>query len=166
MDDSEAAPLLLTEGVHATLGSDASHELLRIGALPTYGVLPRIGPFALDWFRLLFYWLCFLSFLVWDPLRQAREGRLTVFHVAAFAVALGLTSWICYDHYVIAKILTDSFMFFSAREAWLAGIAAMLSIIACWRLWGAPSRSSVPWSFSTSPPGPTGRGCSGPSSAT
>ncbi|EEX13397.1 trap transporter, 4tm/12tm fusion protein [Citreicella sp. SE45] len=106
--------------------------------LPTYGVLPRIGPFALDWFRPLFYWLCFLSFLIWDALRQAREGRLTVFHVAAFAVALGLMSWICYDHYVIAKVLTDSVMFFSAREAWLAGITAMLSIIACWRLWGAP----------------------------
>ncbi|SDE56761.1 hypothetical protein SAMN04488105_10524 [Salipiger thiooxidans] len=106
--------------------------------LPPYGVLPRIGPFGLDRFRLLFYWLCFLSFLIWDALRQAREGRLTVFHVAAFAVALGLMSWICYNHYVIAKVLTDSFMFSSAREAWLAGIAAMLSIIACWRLWGTP----------------------------
>lgn len=91
--------------------------------LPTYGVLPRTGTFALDWFRPLFSWLCFLSFMIWDALRQAREGRLTVLHVAAYAVALGLMSWICYDYYVIAKVLKDSFMFLSAREAWLAGIA-------------------------------------------
>ncbi|NVK59964.1 MAG: hypothetical protein HWE37_07830, partial [Rhodobacteraceae bacterium] len=33
--------------------------------LPTHDALPRIGLFALDWFRSLFYWLCFLSFLIW-----------------------------------------------------------------------------------------------------
>ncbi|WP_289149575.1 TRAP transporter large permease subunit [uncultured Salipiger sp.] len=91
--------------------------------LPTYGVLPRTGSFALDWFRPLFSWLCFLSFLIWDALRQAREGKLTALHAAAYAVALGLMSWICYEYDVIAKVLKDSFMFFSAREAWLAGIA-------------------------------------------
>ncbi|MCA0847245.1 hypothetical protein [Salipiger thiooxidans] len=43
-DVAEAA-LLLTEVVHATLGSDASHELLRIGALPNACglTLPAIG---------------------------------------------------------------------------------------------------------------------------
>ena len=57
--------------------------------LPTYGVLPRTGSFALDWFRPLFSWLCFLSFLIWDALRQAREGKLTALHAAAYAVAHG-----------------------------------------------------------------------------
>ena len=64
--------------------------------------------------------------------------RMSLTGILTFVLSLGLMSWICHDHYVIAKVLTDSFMFFSAREAWLAGITAMLSIIACWRLWGAP----------------------------
>ncbi|MHA7869054.1 MAG: LysR family transcriptional regulator [Salipiger thiooxidans] len=43
-DVAEAA-LLLTEGMHATLGPDASHELLRIGAPPNVCGLtvPAIG---------------------------------------------------------------------------------------------------------------------------
>lgn len=106
--------------------------------LPTYGVLPRVGPFELDWFRPLFYWLCFLSFLIWDALRLTREEKLTVFHLIGYAVALGLISWVSWDYYQVSMVLKDSFMFFSAREAWMAAIPAVLSIIACWRLWGAP----------------------------
>jgi len=106
--------------------------------LPTYGVLPRIGPFALDWFRPLFYWLCFLSFLIWDASRLQRDGRPTMLHLAGYAVALGLMSWVSYDYYRVTLILKDSFMFFTPREAYLAVIPAVLSIIACWRLWGAP----------------------------
>ncbi|WNL42409.1 TRAP transporter fused permease subunit [Halomonas sp. PAMB 3264] len=106
--------------------------------LPTYGVLPRVGPFELDWFRPLFYWLCFLNFLIWDAQRLAQQERLTVLHVALYTVALALMSWVCWDYYQISMILKDSFMFFSAREAWMAAIPAVLSIIACWRLWGGP----------------------------
>lgn len=106
--------------------------------LPTYGVLPRVGPFALDWFRPLFYWLCFLSFLIWDAARLTQDGKLGKLHIAGYAIALALMSWVCWDYYQVSMILKDSFMFFSARQAWLAGIAAMLSIAACWRLWGAP----------------------------
>ena len=32
--------------------------------LPTYGVLPRIGPFPVEWFRPLFFWLCVIIFIV------------------------------------------------------------------------------------------------------
>ncbi|MEB3419273.1 TRAP transporter permease [Salipiger marinus] len=106
--------------------------------LPTYGILPRVGPFPLDWFRPLFYWLCFLSFLLWDAHRLARDGRLTVFHLPGYALALALMSWVSWDYYQVSMILKDSFMFFTAREAWLATLPAGLSIIACWRLWGAP----------------------------
>ena len=106
--------------------------------LPTYGILPRVGPFPLDWFRPLFYWLCFLSFLLWDAHRLARDGGLTVFHLPGYALALALMSWVSWDYYQVSMILKDSFMFFTTREAWLAALPAGLSIIACWRLWGAP----------------------------
>lgn len=106
--------------------------------MPTFGFLPRIGPFELEWFRPLFYWLCFLSFIIWDATKFAGAGRIPVLNIVGYAAALGLMTWVCYDYYQVSRILADSFMFFSPRQMWLAGLAAVLSIIACWRLWGAP----------------------------
>lgn len=123
----------------ASMAVGLAIALLGLGnVMPTFGVLPRIGPFELEWFRPFFYWLCFLSFLIWDATRQSQAGRLSVLHIAGYVIALGLMSYVCYDYFIVSRIIADSFMFFEPQHMWLAGLAVVLSVIACWRLWGAP----------------------------
>ncbi len=55
--------------------------------LPTYGVLPRIGPFPVEWFRPLFFWLCILVFLTGDAHKRARDARLGAVHLLAYGIA-------------------------------------------------------------------------------
>lgn len=106
--------------------------------MPTYNVLPRIGPFPVEWFRPLFYWLSILVFLAGDAERRAGQGRLSILHIAAYAVAIAAITYVCYDYYRIGQIIANSVMFFGPREMYVALAAAALSIWACWILWGAP----------------------------
>lgn len=106
--------------------------------MPTYDVLARIGPFPVEWFRLLFYWLSILVFLAGEAERRARDGRLSPLHLAAFAIAFAAVTYVCYDYWRIGQIIANSVMFFGPREMYVALIAAGLSLWACWILWGAP----------------------------
>lgn len=106
--------------------------------MPTYNVLPRIGPFPVEWFRPMFYWLSILVFLATDAQGRARDGRLRPLHLAAYAIAAVAVSYVCYDYYRIGQIIANSVMFFGPREMYVALIAAGLSLWACWILWGAP----------------------------
>ena len=106
--------------------------------LPTYNVLPRIGPFPVEWFRPLFFWLAILVFLAGDAERRSRAGRLGLAHLAAYAVGLIAISYACWDYYRIGQIIANSVMFFGPREMYIALIAAALSLCACWLLWGPP----------------------------
>lgn len=106
--------------------------------MPTYNVLPRIGPFPVEWFRPLFYWLCILVFIFGDAARRASAGRLTALHLLAYAMALVAITYVTYDYWRIGQIIANSVMFFGPREMWVALVAAGLSLWACWVLWGAP----------------------------
>lgn len=106
--------------------------------MPTYNVLPRIGPFPVEWFRPLFYWLSILVFLAADAERRAGRGRLSLLHLGAYAVAAVVVSYVCYDYYRIGQIIANSVIFFGPREMYVALAAAALSLWACWILWGAP----------------------------
>ncbi|MEM9107898.1 MAG: TRAP transporter fused permease subunit [Pseudomonadota bacterium] len=106
--------------------------------LPTYGVLPRIGPFPVEWFRPLFFWLAILVFLAGDAERRAKVGKLSYVHVAMYAVVAIATTYICWDYYRIGQIIANSVMFFGPREMYISLLAAAISIWACWVLWGAP----------------------------
>ena len=106
--------------------------------MPTYNVLPRIGPFPVEWFRPLFYWLSILVFLAADAERRAGRGRLSPLHLGAYAVAAVVVSYVCYDYYRIGQIIANSVIFFGPREMYVALAAAALSLWACWILWGAP----------------------------
>ena len=106
--------------------------------LPTYGVLPRIGPFPVEWFRPLFFWLAILVFLASDGENRLRDGRLSTLHIAAYAVAAAAITYVCWDYYRIGQIIANSVMFFGPREMYVSLIAAGLSLWACWVLWGAP----------------------------
>ncbi|MEM9707236.1 MAG: TRAP transporter fused permease subunit [Pseudomonadota bacterium] len=106
--------------------------------LPTYGVLPRIGPFPVEWFRPLFFWLSILVFLAGDWEKRAKDERLNAFHLLAYAVAFAAITYVCWDYYRIGQIIANSVMFFGPREMYVALAAAGLSLWACWILWGAP----------------------------
>lgn len=106
--------------------------------MPTYNVLPRIGPFPVEWFRPLFFWLSILVFLAGDAERRANLGKLGILHIAAYAVAFAAITYVCWDYYRIGQIIANSVMFFGPREMYVALTAAAISIWACWILWGAP----------------------------
>lgn len=106
--------------------------------LPTYNVLPRIGPFAVEWFRPLFYWLSILVFLAGDAERRAQAGRIGIVHFVAYIVAFAAISYVCWDYYRIGQIIANSVMFFGPREMYVSLVAAAISLWACWILWGAP----------------------------
>ncbi|WP_235829924.1 TRAP transporter permease [Frigidibacter oleivorans] len=106
--------------------------------MPTYNVLPRIGPFAVEWFRPLFYWLAILVFLGVDAERRARENGLKTVHLVAYAIAAVAIGYVCYDFWRVGMVIQNSVMFFGQREMVLALLAAGISIWACWYLWGPP----------------------------
>ncbi|MEM6637374.1 MAG: hypothetical protein AAF667_15945 [Pseudomonadota bacterium] len=106
--------------------------------LPTYNVLPRIGPFPVEWFRPLFFWLSILVFFAGDAEKRAVAGKLKVIHLMAYAVGFAAISYACWDYYSIGQIIANSVMFFGPRELYISLVAAAISIWACWVLWGAP----------------------------
>ena len=71
--------------------------------LLTYGVLSRIGPFPVEWFRSLFFWLCILVFLTGDAHKRARAGRLGAVHFLAYAIAAVAITYVCWDYYAIVR---------------------------------------------------------------
>ncbi|WP_305984459.1 TRAP transporter fused permease subunit [Roseibium sp. MMSF_3544] len=109
-----------------------------LNVLPTYNVLPRIGPFPVEWFRPLFFWLCVLCFLAADADMRLKARRLSWLHLIAYAVAFCAITYACYDYWHVGKIIAESVMFFGAREATIAFVAAIISIWACAILWGTP----------------------------
>lgn len=106
--------------------------------MPTYNILPRFGPFPVEWFRPAFYWLSILVFLAGDAERRGKAGKLGVIHLIAYAIAGAAITYVCIDYYRIGLIIADSVMFFGPREMYVALTAAVISIWACWILWGAP----------------------------
>ncbi len=106
--------------------------------MPTYNILPRIGPFPVEWFRPTFYWLSILVFLAGDAERRGKAGKLRALHLIVYAVAVAAITYVCIDYYRVGLIIADSVMFFGPREMYVALLAAAISIWACWILWGAP----------------------------
>ena len=101
--------------------------------MPTYGVLPRIGPYELSWFRPFFYWLCVLS--VTATMLKAKPSPVNwLLNVVCVAVA----TYACWDSYRIGIILEDSVFFFSQREMWIAVAALLVALYLSLRLWGPP----------------------------
>ncbi len=106
--------------------------------MPTYNVLPRIGPFPVEWFRPLFYWLSILVFIASDAERRAKQDNLGILHMIAYVVAFVAITYVCWDYYRIGQIIANSVMFFGPRELYISLIAAAISLWACGILWGAP----------------------------
>lgn len=101
--------------------------------MPTYDVLPRIGPYELAWFRPFFYWLCVLS--VTAAIFIDRPSRL---NALAAAVCIAIATYACWDNYQVGMILENSVFFFSAREMWISLAALAVALYLGLRLWGIP----------------------------
>ena len=101
--------------------------------LPTFDVLPRLGPFPVEWYRPLFFWLCILAILSRQLIKTQHPVRLLI--NLSLVVATG---YICWDSYQIGQILADDIYFFGTREGWIATLATAMTAWICWQLWGAP----------------------------
>lgn len=101
--------------------------------MPTYDVLPRIGPFELAAFRPGFYFLCVLAGVM--ALLIKRRGRGECVSAAIVIVIAAYTAW---DSYRIGQIMVDSIFFFGPREFWITVAALGVSIYLGWRIWGPP----------------------------
>ena len=65
--------------------------------MPTYNVLPRIGPFPVEWFRPLFFWLAMLVFLASDAEKRAEAGRLGPLALSCYALAFAASTLVRWD---------------------------------------------------------------------
>lgn len=101
--------------------------------LPTYDILPRIGPFELAWFRPGFYWLCVLTSVVALLNRHSTVPEMCL----AFA-AIAVASYAALDSYRVGAIMEQSIYFFGPREFWISIAALMLTLYLGFRLWGLP----------------------------
>ena len=101
--------------------------------MPTFDVLPRIGPFELSWFRPLLYWLCMLSVLA-----MALSQHVTRYHLVISAVALTILTIASWDNYQIGLLLEDSVFFFGEREFWISSLVVAAVIYIAYTQWGLP----------------------------
>lgn len=107
--------------------------------LPSYGVLPRIGPFELEWFRPTFFALCVSSAIVFGWREIVMSGNPLPVRRFLFDLLLIVLALYCsYQYYVVAQAMMFSIVFFDYWDAATALGAVLITTIICWRLWGAP----------------------------
>lgn len=106
--------------------------------LPSYGVLPRIGPFPVEWFRPLFFFACIAGVVIAHLGRRCRDGRAGVPEFLFYAALLVATAWVSYEYFVLGRIMADSVVFFTTREAVIATAAAAVALWICLIVWGGP----------------------------
>ncbi|PQO24067.1 TRAP transporter permease DctM/Q [Rhodobacteraceae bacterium WD3A24] len=109
-----------------------------INVMPSWGILPRLGPFPVEWYRPLFFFASMGAIILVQAQKWAEQpawGPLPpLFHAALFA----LTAWFCWDYFIVSRIMADSILFFTEREAWIATAMTVIVLWACWRAWGLP----------------------------
>lgn len=109
-----------------------------INVMPSWGFLPRLGPFPVEWYRPLFFFASMGAIILAQAQKWAEQpvwGPVPpLFHAALF----GLTAWFCWDYFVVSRIMADSILFFTEREAWIATAMTVIVLWACWRAWGLP----------------------------
>lgn len=107
--------------------------------MPSYGVLPRLGPFELEWFRPAFFALSVSIAIVFGWREITLKGNppslvRVLFDLFLMAIAL----YCSYRYYEVAQSMMFSIVFFDRYDAATALGAVMVATVICWRLWGAP----------------------------
>ncbi|QKV17242.1 TRAP transporter permease [Oricola thermophila] len=109
-----------------------------LNVLPSYGVLPRFGPFPVAWYRPLIFGAAIVTVTLLHLQARHAADRLTPVETALSLAIAAVGLWVCWDYYLVYTILNDSVMFFSGREATFALVATAVTIILCWASWGYP----------------------------
>lgn len=104
-----------------------------LNVLPTYDLLPRIGPFELSWFRPFIYWACMCAVLL--GLQVAQNTRTNGCINITLAIILTI---ICFDSYRVGVLLEESVFFFGQSEFVISLAALSLCVFISWRVWGYP----------------------------
>ncbi|MCC2099096.1 MAG: TRAP transporter large permease subunit, partial [Hyphomicrobiales bacterium] len=109
--------------------------------MPSFWILPRIGPFQAEPFRAtmmaLAVVICFCRFsffLGWmnKPPAQAAAGAFIDLSLLALAM------FACWRFYIDGMEMADSVMFFEPFHAWTALGACLTILVLSWRIWGVP----------------------------
>ena len=106
--------------------------------LPSYGVLPRIGPFPVEWFRPLFFFACIVGVVVSHLSSRHRQERGRTLAALFYLALIAAAAWVSYEYYALGRIMADSVVFFTNREALIAALAAAISLWVCYVVWGLP----------------------------
>ncbi|MEX2321950.1 MAG: TRAP transporter fused permease subunit, partial [Saccharospirillum sp.] len=110
-----------------------------INVLPSYGFLPRLGPFELEWFRPFFFTLCVVIGIVYQWREQAlTKGVPSSLRVTFDLALIALTLYCSLRYFQVAKIMEMSILFFTTWDGITALMAVLVATVICWRLWGAP----------------------------
>jgi TRAP transporter 4TM/12TM fusion protein len=110
-----------------------------INVLPTYGFLPRLGPFELEWFRPFFFTLCVITGILYQWRAQALTGGVpTKVRVVFDLVLVALTLYCSVRYFQVARVMELSIVFFTTWDGITALMAVLVATVICWRLWGAP----------------------------
>ncbi len=109
--------------------------------MPSFWILPRLGPFQAEPFRAsmmaLAIVICFCRFsfgIGWLD----RSPALAAIGFAIDAALLGLAMFACWRFYIDGLIMADSVMFFEPFHAWTALGACLAILVLSWRIWGVP----------------------------
>ncbi|PAU74825.1 TRAP transporter permease [Halomonas salipaludis] len=107
--------------------------------MPGYQMLPRIGPFSLEWFRPTFFAFCVTIAIVYCWRERLASGlSLSALRIAGDLVLWGAVLYSCYRYYEVGMEMLYSIVFFGLQDAVIAIVGVAVAIITCWRLWGAP----------------------------
>lgn len=110
-----------------------------INVLPSYGFLPRLGPFELQWFRPFFFTLCVIIGILYLWREQALINSVPSTPRILFDLTLiALTVYCSIRYFQVAQIMEMSIMFFTTWDGLTALMAVLVATVICWRLWGAP----------------------------
>ncbi|WP_028672717.1 TRAP transporter permease [Saccharospirillum impatiens] len=110
-----------------------------INVLPTYGFLPRLGPFELEWFRPFFFTLCVITGILYQWRAQALTGdNPSSIRVAIDLVLMAITLYCSVRYFQVARVMELSIVFFTTWDGITALMSVLVATVICWRLWGAP----------------------------
>lgn len=106
-------------------------------SLPTLGVLPRMGPYPLQWYFPLMLVASGVAALLSKPFGRP-ASTMRQFGWAVSAAFIGLLIWAGVAFYNTYVELQTGLVFFETWQAWLALVACFVGIVMCWHIWGAP----------------------------
>ncbi|MEX3011196.1 TRAP transporter permease [Hoeflea sp. TYP-13] len=110
-------------------------------ALPTWGYLPRIGPFPSELVRPIMFALSIAVVILLNPFARtfANQGRKGIILGAVLDVLLFVAAAIpLFLYYTEIKALNEGLFYFDPFHALMALIGALVITVLCWREWGAP----------------------------